>query len=289
MPPDTIASLLDEGRQMLQRAGIETAALDARILLRETMGCDDADLIGARNAAVTAEHAEAYRKAIERRAQSEPVSKILGWKEFYGRRFKVTRDVLDPRPDTEALVELCLAHIPEASPLKFVDMGSGSGAIAITLACERPLATGVCCDISGAALAIARGNTMSLGQSAKLTFICSDWFEYVDGVFDLIVSNPPYIRDDERDTLARDVRDFDPEIALFGGDDGLKCYRALAAGAGSHLRSSGKLAVEIGFGMEKPVRDVMKSHGLQMVDKRQDLSGGCRALIFERANPADTP
>jgi release factor glutamine methyltransferase len=285
MPRDTILSLLAEGRQTLQRAGVDSASLDARILLRETLGCYDADLIGKSEQTVLIADAEAYRAALARRARREPVSKILGWKEFYARRFRVTHDVLDPRPDTETLIELCLDHWPDTSTASFADMGCGSGAIGITLACERTKAMGLCCDVSEAAVAITRHNAASHRVTDRLAVVTSNWFASVTGTFDLIVSNPPYIPTAERNALQRDVLDYDPHIALFGGDDGLACYRILARGAESHLRTGGKLALEIGFRQENKVRATLEGHGLRLVDARHDLSGNMRALMFELASP----
>jgi release factor glutamine methyltransferase len=280
MPNDTAASLLAAARRELEHAGMETSALDARLLLQHATGLDHATLIADPTQAITAAQSEAFRNLVALRLQQQPVSKILGYREFYGRRFAVTRDVLDPRPDTETLIDLCLSQYPAAAAFNFIDLGSGSGAIGITIACERPLAKGLGIDHSEAALAVTRANATALGISARLDMKKSDWFSAVTGAFDLIISNPPYITSADIAGLSPDVRIHDPLMALDGGADGLACYRAIAAGARSHMARNARIIVEIGAGQAPDVSAIFARHGLVLHKEKPDLAGHTRALMF---------
>lgn len=280
MPRETVASLLKAGRVALENRGIESAALDARLLLQLATDLAHEDFIADPDLPVSDAQASTYLRYVARRQNREPVSKIFGQREFYGRPFHVTRDVLDPRADTEALITLCLMHVPEDRPVRILDLGSGSGAIIITLLSELPLAVGVAVDVSHAALKVTERNAGSLGVAGRLELLASNWFSSVSGAFDLIVSNPPYIRSCDISGLSRDVRQFDPALALDGGADGIDCYRQIAAQARPHLRPGGLVAVEIGAGQKQDVAGVFSQHNFRLQAQQVDLAQHNRALLF---------
>ena len=208
------------------------------------------------------------------------MSRILGRREFYGREYQITPDVLDPRPDTEAVVELALNCKKRG---RFIDLGTGSGAIAITICAEAAELSGIATDISGAALAVARGNAQRLGAGDKLTFHQGSWFEGVDGLFDLIISNPPYIP--AKDILPPDVANFDPHLALFAGEDGLAAYREIAGQSAASLASDGIVVLEIGHDQSSEVKRLFETQGFKLVDQALDLAGHMRALAFKPHEP----
>jgi release factor glutamine methyltransferase len=206
----------------------------------------------------------------------------LGNREFYGRSFRVTADVLDPRADTETLIGAVLALAKSKGPLRILDLGTGSGAIVVTLLAELPGAKAVASDLSAAALQVAKGNAEALGVANRASFVRANWFDGVDGQFDLIVSNPPYIPLGNIAGLAVDVRDFDPPKALDGGPDGLEACRRIASGAGGHLAPKGHIILEIGAGQENAVNDLFRGQGFVRESRHFDLGGHVRCLAFRR-------
>lgn len=276
----TVKEILAEGRQRLAHAGVAAPALDARLLLQHAANLTAADLIANQDTAVDAHAAAAFRLLLERRVLREPVSKIIGRKEFYGREFIVSRDVLDPRPDSECLIELCLDVIDAREATQVLDLGTGSGILLLTLLAERRGLRGLGVDVSEEALAVARCNAEALALSGRCEFAQGSWFDPVAEVFDLIVSNPPYIETAALDWLQPEVVVYDPRRALDGGADGLEPYRVIAANASTHLMPGGHVAVEIGQGQAAGVIDIFARHGLQPVQRRADLSGITRALAF---------
>lgn len=280
MPPDELARLLGEAAARLKAAGSDTPVLDARLLLQAAAGISREELILGPDRPLTTEQLAAYESHITRRERSEPVSRILGEREFYGRSFKVTPDTLDPRPDTETLIEAALAIMPPRARL--LDLGTGTGAIAVTLLAERPEATGVATDLSPAALAVASENATTHGVATRLTLLQGSWFEPVTGSFDIILSNPPYIPSGDIAGLSPDVRNFDPGLALSGGDDGLDPYRAIASAAAAHLAGGGHVLVEIGAGQADDVSAIFAAQGFGPAGRHRDLGGHERALAFSR-------
>ena len=274
----TVKTLLADAR--VQLAETETPSLDARLLLQHATGLDHAALVADPERFLSEEIASTFQAMVVRRASYEPVSRILGTREFYGRTFKVTPDVLDPRADTETVIEVCLQLLPQAKPLGILDLGTGSGILAVTLLSERPLATGVAVDMSPAALAVASENAKAVAQRLKLAE--SNWFSNVEGRFDLIVSNPPYIPAAEVLQLDIEVREHDPHLALDGGNDGLGCYRVIASGSGNHLLERGHVVVEIGAGQEADVIRIFIAQQFQLVAQKHDLGGHVRALAFQK-------
>jgi release factor glutamine methyltransferase len=274
----TVKALLAQARAKLSET--ETPSLDARLLLQHVTGLDHAALVADPDFVVTDQLASRFEALIARRAAYEPISRILGTREFFGRSFKVTPDVLDPRADTETIVEVCLQFLPKDKPSRILDLGTGSGILAVTLLSERPLATGVAVDVSPAALAVARVNAAEVAD--RLQLIESNWFSLVNGRFDLIVSNPPYIPAADVLRLDVEVKDHDPHLALDGGGDGLDCYRAIASSAGNHLVENGRVVVEIGAGQQADVTGIFAAQQFQLIAQKQDLGGHVRALAFQK-------
>jgi release factor glutamine methyltransferase len=278
----SIDQLLHWARQELKQVNIASASLDARLLLQHGLGCTHADLIANGDCATTAEQATKFRELVNRRKTFEPVSKITGQREFYGQNFRVSRAVLDPRPDTETVIDVCLAHFPADRSFRFADLGTGSGAIGITLACERKHANGVCADISTEALVVAKLNVDAHGLQDRILLCQSNWFQNIEGPFDLIVSNPPYIQETLIAALAPDVRDHDPFLALSGGRDGLECYREIAAGASTHMMPHGSVVIETGIGQQRQIEAIFANHDFKLSESRPDLAGRIRALLFTK-------
>jgi release factor glutamine methyltransferase len=276
--PETASHLLRKARKELEALGIETAALDARLLLQAAAHITHEELVANPDEAIA--DAAVFEGLIARRKKFEPVSRILGEREFYGRRFKVTTDVLDPRADSETLIDAALKLVdPQGAP-RILDLGTGSGILAITLLAEIPRATGLATDISVEALITVMDNGVNLGVAHRLDSQCADWFEGVAGRFDLIVSNPPYIPDGDIEGLAPDVRDYDPHGALAGGEDGLDAYRRLASRAGAHLTATGKILVEVGAGQAEAVKGIFLTSGFKTLNQFPDLGGHIRVLVF---------
>lgn len=280
MPPDTLDALCRAGRKILGDAGIDTAALDARVLLLRAAGVKHETLIAEPLMQVSDDLARAYRSMIARRTSGEPVSRILGEREFYGRMFAVTAATLDPRPDTETLVEEALALIGGIEAPRLLDLGTGTGAIIVTLLAERADASGVASDVLADALAVARASAKRHGVLPQLKLVEAHWFSGIEGRFNLIVSNPPYIPAGDIAGLSPEVRDFDPRSGLDGGADGFSAYRAIAAGARQHLVPGGIVAVEIGEGQGIEVTEIFRAEGLATVSDRRDLAGRLRCLAF---------
>jgi len=289
-PGTGMAQALRAARAALSVPGIEDPALDARILLMEATGCDATALARDPQAPIDAVAAARLGAWIARRAAGEPVWRILGYREFRGLRFALTPDTLEPRPDTEALVELALRQAtPDARKKRFLDLGTGSGCILLALLSESPDAFGVGSDCAHAALVTARANARALGLADRAAFIQADWAAPFapatpdgGGGFDLIVSNPPYIPSAEIAGLAREVSGFDPHKALDGGDDGLGPYPSICRAAMQILRPGAALVLENGHDQEGAVRGIAESVGLVFAGSERDLGGVLRAQAFTR-------
>lgn len=269
--------LLAGAARTLSDAGIPDAARDARRLLAHVLGVAPGRLTLVLPDPVEAGPASRYETLIARRAAREPVSHLTGRREFYGRAFHVTSDVLDPRPETETLVAEALS----APFARVLDLGTGTGCILLTLLAERTAATGIGTDLSEAALAVATRNRDALGLEGRATLGQGSWFEALpvgSGPFDLIVSNPPYIALDEMAGLSPEVRDHEPHMALTDGGDGLAAYRAITRDAPAHLAPGGRLMVEIGPTQGPAVAALMTGAGLADVRVLQDLDGRDRVV-----------
>jgi release factor glutamine methyltransferase len=266
--------------ETLRQAGIESPDLDARLLIGHALGLDRTALMTNGDRALHADDIAAIDALAARRLQHEPVSRILGRKEFWSLTLDVSNAVLVPRPETETIVEAVLEFIGGArlEPLRLLDIGTGSGALLLALLTELSNATGIATDISPAAIAVARVNAGRLGLAERCGFVVCNIADGVTGPFDLIVSNPPYIAHAEIATLDPDVRDYDPALALDGGKDGLDAYRAIAAQAPHLLAPGGRLIVELGAGQEPAVSALFTKSGLTVEAARPDLAGIPRAL-----------
>ncbi len=249
-----VAEAISFATEALRTAGTPEPARDAKVLLAHSLGKQKTFLIAYPEFELTDEQQKRFRGAIERRAGREPLQHILGRQEFYGRDFRVSPDVLIPRPETEAIVELAVSFLPDRLEPRFLDIGTGSGCIAVSIAAELPTARGVATDISPAALAVARENADKHGVADRLSFIESDLFgPAVEGEFDLIASNPPYIPLEEFRGLEPEVREFEPRSALTDEGDGLAIIRKIITTAPHHLKPGGRLLIEIGFGQSESV------------------------------------
>jgi len=273
----TAAEALRAAVQGLRDAGIEDAPRDARLLLAHAMGIAADRLTLYLPDTLTEAQATAFTAAIQARGSHQPVAQITGQRLFWGRKFRVTPDVLDPRPETEILVAAAL----ERPFVKLLDLGTGSGCILLSLLADRPMAHGIGVDISEPALSIAQENGTSLGIS-RATFVQSDWCQNVPGRFDLIVSNPPYIASDEMPHLSPDVLQWEPHGALTPGGDGLNAYRIIAAQAPARLMSGGRLIVEIGPTQGAAVQALFAAQGLILHSIRQDFDGRDRVVMAEK-------
>lgn len=282
----TLSGLLRRARARLRDAGVETPELDAGLLVEHFTGAGRAEVISDPERVVPDETAAAVDAAVARRAAGEPVHRILGFREFYGLRLSLSPETLEPRPDTETLVDLVLPWLREKAAAgirpRILDLGTGTGAIALALLREVPQATALGIDVSADAVATARRNAAALGLADRFEARRSDWFSAVAEKFHAIVSNPPYIASRLIATLSREVRDFDPVRALDGGDDGLDPYRIIAARSRGHLEHGGRVAVEIGHDQEKAVAGLFDTAGFQPVGRANDLLGHVRSLMFSR-------
>jgi release factor glutamine methyltransferase len=262
---------------------IEDARTDARILVANALRLSRAQLISQAERTLDRQEAGAISAHAARRLAREPVSRILGRREFWGLDLAIDGSVLDPRPDTETVVELALDWVTtrhlKNEKLRVLDIGVGSGALLLALLSELPIAHGVATDKSIDALKLARGNAQRLGFDDRCTFVACNFTDALRGPFDLVVSNPPYISSAVIPGLAPEVRDFDPALALDGGEDGLAAYRAIASDALRLLTSRGRLVVELGQGQAKSVSAIMQAAGLAIeTPVRRDLAGINRAL-----------
>ena len=268
-------------------AGIEAPEADARVLLCAALRLSRTQLIAQCDKPLGSDEAAEVAGVAARRLKREPVSRIVGEKEFWSLPLRVTPDVLVPRPETETLVEAALDEVGRvggrAEPLRVLDIGTGSGALLLALLKELPNATGIGTDISTPALAVARSNAETLGLSERCTFMACNIAEPLSAPFDLVLSNPPYIARGGIAALDPEVRDFDPRLALDGGADGLDAYRAIAAAAPALLRSTGRLVLELGIGQESPVGSLLSAARLTVKKVLADLAGIPRAIVAERA------
>ena len=263
----------------LSRSGIERAARDARILTAHALGAPISELSLKVDEIVSDQIICELEKLILRRIDREPVSKILGRREFWGRSFSISENVLDPRADTETLIDFVIEK-----PVKSVlELGTGSGAIAITLACEWKEVQVTAIDISEDALSLAKINAEKFNVQNKVHFLKSDWFEAVRGPFDLIISNPPYIGWIEKDYLAAEVVKYDPEIALFAGRDGLDAYKTIIPNLAKFLNPDGIVVLETGVCQSNQVKNMLSEVGFINAKIAKDLSGKDRLVAAKLA------
>lgn len=294
-----IAEAIAEGANRLRDSAIADDRRTAGVLLSHALGVDRAYLLTRSKESVDEALYQEYLRFVERRANGEPLQYITGHQEFYGRDFIVTPDVLIPRPETESLVErvINLAQDEDAGRLLqkesnhgplIVDVGTGSGCIAITLAAEIANARLLAIDVSGAAIDIARKNAERIGVAERVEFIESDLLapltgRNLEGAIDFIASNPPYVEAARTELVQREVREWEPHVALFGGADGLDFYRRLTAEAPAYLKYGGYLVVEIGYSQLNGVRQMIEATTLELVDVTSDLQGIPRTVTSRKS------
>lgn len=276
-----LRDLLTLGQQKLKQADIDTAGRDARLLAAAAMDINTAQVTLKALDHVSQQQQDHFESMIEQRRSFKPVSRILGKRQFWNRWFEISPDVLDPRGDSEVLVNLALQQKAD----RILDLGTGSGILALTLLSEWPNALAVGADICEKALLIAQRNAAQLEVSDRFQAQKSDWFEAIGGQFDLIVSNPPYIGEDEIPHLDPDVRLYDPMIALSPGRDALQAYQNIARDAIGYLKPGGRLLVEIGFRQGEAVGELFASNGLKEIKIIQDLNGRDRVVRAIKAKP----
>ena len=280
----TAAQAMAVATARLRAAGVRDPARDARVLLAHAARIEAARVTLMAPEDLTPEIEDRYDRLIALRAVRVPVSHLLGERQFYGRCFKISAEVLDPRPETETVVEAALA-----APFdRVLDLGTGSGAILVTLLAEMPQATGVGVDLSEAACLQASANAVLHRVAARAQLLQSDWFAAVSGRFDLIVSNPPYIPAQDLATLDDEVRRHEPRMALTDEADGLSAYRAIAADAPRHLQRGGRVVLEIGAQQAGPVCEILACAGFGDQQVLHDLDGRDRVVVA-RHGGATTP
>ncbi|MGL4291927.1 MAG: peptide chain release factor N(5)-glutamine methyltransferase [Phreatobacter sp.] len=281
-------SSLRDARRALAKAfagkGLDEAELDARLLVKHATGVDPALPGTASDTVLDAAVVARLEDLARRRLAHEPIARILGHREFHGHDFLLNAACLEPRQDTETVVEAALALISADRDVRILDLGTGPGTILLALLAARPLATGIGLDRSAQALGAAQANAASLGLASRARFVESDWGSAVDGGFDLIVSNPPYIPSATCEELEPEVRDHDPRLALDGGADGLVAYRAILADVGRLMAPGGHVVLELGFGQAAEVGAIARAHGLAVRALKSDLSAIPRALVLSRAS-----
>jgi release factor glutamine methyltransferase len=281
---ERLDSLMASSRARLRAAKLDTPDLDAQLLVEWVTGATRLELISSPEKPIDEVQVAQLNEALERRLAGEPVHRIIGMREFYGLSFRLSPETLEPRPDTEALVELVSPYLEKLiarhGRALMLDMGTGTGAIVISLLHQFEKLHGIGLDIAEGALAMARINAAMNGVSERFAALKSDWFSNVRGRFHLIVSNPPYIPHEDIADLSREVREHDPMAALDGGVDGLDFYRALAKSAVEYLYEDGIVAVEIGTGQFDDVSAVFESADFHLINSASDLGGHRRAMVF---------
>lgn len=283
--PEALGALLSEARARLAMTEVDDPALDARLIVEHFSGTTRTQAIADPERTVDKKAIAAIDAALRRRTTGEPVHRILGYREFYGLRMSLSPETLEPRPDTETLVEAVLPFVKATAAregaCRILDLGTGTGAIALALLSAVPAATATGVDISAGALATAARNAGQLGFGGRFTAVQSDWFEKVSGRYHVIAANPPYIPSRDIGNLQDEVRDFDPRLALDGGVDGLNPYRIIAAEAARFLEAESRIAVEIGHTQRNEVTDIFEAAGYAATGALRDLGGNDRVLVFQ--------
>jgi release factor glutamine methyltransferase len=282
--PLTLAAAVNEAARRLAAArDMLSPRLDAEVLARAILGWDAATWIARQREPASPDFLDAYTSTVDRRRAHEPVAYLTGTREFYGRTFRVSPAVLIPRPETEGLVEAAVRILAErrtAGSPRVADIGTGSGCLAVSIALEWPAALVTATDISPDALAVAAANAATFRVEDRVAFRQTAFFDDLSGPFDLVVSNPPYVPERERPHLARDVVEYEPAGALFGGADGLDVIRRLIPESARVLVPGGWLVLEIGIGQVEAVRGLLADHGvLTFVRAEPDLSGIPRVVL----------
>ena len=283
----TLGERVAAARRTLVAAGIPDveAALDTDLLARHVLGFDRAAVLTRMRDPELDGFAPRFTAFVKRRARPEPIAYITGEREFWGVPFEVTPAVLIPRPETELIVEEAIAAYAGAPPDPIIDVGTGSGCLAVALAREFAHAHVIATDISEEALDVARRNAARHGVDGRIDFLRADLLEGIAARADLIVSNPPYVAARDADTLPPDVREYEPHVALFAGEDGLEAYRRLLPSARARLKPGGRLVIEVGYDQHARVEAVAAASGWRLIHSRKDLQGIIRTLSFTIHEP----
>lgn len=270
----SLKELYYHGKELMKQSGIENPELEASVLLAKALSIKANDIYVRPEKEVKPEELEDFRQLLERRIRREPIAYIVGEKEFYSRSFVVTPDVLIPRPETEILVEEALKILDDLVSPSIIDIGTGSGCIAVTIGCECQNASIFASDISPEAILIARKNAQGHGVSRRVSFVCSDLLDcFKDRSFELAISNPPYVEKSDYVSLDPDVRDYEPKLSLVGGEDGLDYIRRIVSESRRILKKGGWCIIEIGAGQSDRVTEMLEEAGFKDISLSKDLSG----------------
>jgi release factor glutamine methyltransferase len=277
----TVREALDDAATRLGMAAIADARREARVLVAAALGWEAAEVFARPEASLDRMARMRFTELLARRAAREPISRILGHREFWSLRFALSPETLDPRPDSETLIEAALAELPDRTrAYRLLDLGTGSGCLLLALLTELPRAEGLGVDCALGAVETARRNAAALGLGGRTRFLVSDWGTAIQGQWDVILANPPYIASEEVPLLMPEVADYEPRVALDGGPDGLNAYRLLAPEL-TRLGSPAAVAVvEVGVGQAAKVAEIMTQEGLALRRVRHDLSGVDRCLVL---------
>jgi release factor glutamine methyltransferase len=280
---NSLSDIVSRVAKRLWQVGIENEEYEARLLVAHALGLPSATVYLEAPEHLSFRQGMDIEHYVERRCKREPLSKIVGEKEFWSLPFKVSKATLDPRPDSETLIEAVLDYFPDhMANLRFLDIGTGSGCLLLAALQEYPESTGLGVDISADALKIARHNAEALGMLERTTFAEGCWADAVQGVFDIILSNPPYIATAEIEALAAEVREFDPLIALDGGVEGLEAYRQLVPRLIGLLQPEGYVFLEIGYQQQADVMALVAEAGLEVIVCKHDLAGNARCIVARK-------
>jgi release factor glutamine methyltransferase len=261
--------------------GIETPELDARIILKEVLSLDDKDLILKENLDIPEEMIEKIITIESRRLNGEPISKIFKKRDFYNSTFVISNDVLDPRPETELIVEIANNYINKNEVKNILDLGTGSGCILLSILKENRMINGLGIDLSKEAISIAKQNSKKLNLETQSNFLVSNWMSSVNYKYDLVVSNPPYIASEDIKKLSKSVKIYDPILSLDGGDDGLNSYRLIASDLKRIISMNALIIIEIGYNQSLQVIDIFKKNDFKLIKKYNDINGLDRVLTFQ--------
>ena len=277
---ETLGSLLGEVASMLSQAGFTEPRRAARRLVASTLDLTPAELLSHSEQVLDEQHTGRVRRALDRMAEHEPLSRIVGRREFWGLEFTLCGDTLDPRPETETVVEAVLRRVLNRdAPLRFLDLGTGTGCILLALLSEFPAATGFGVDLALGAVMTARRNAAALGLAERAHFLVGDWGTAMSGKFDVIASNPPYIASAALADLPPEVALYDPCLALDGGADGLGAYRALVVDLARLLQPGAVLVIEVGFSQAPAVAAMLRASGMAIEGCERDLAGIARCVV----------
>ncbi|MDP9128253.1 MAG: peptide chain release factor N(5)-glutamine methyltransferase [Pseudomonadota bacterium] len=274
----TLAAIVRATVGQLEDAGVDNPSLDARLLIGHVLGLDRAQILAQGERAVTPDENDGIKSLIGRRCRREPVARILGKREFWSLDFSMNDATLEPRPDSETLVEVVLTELKDRSAVTIFDLGTGTGCLLLALLSELPQATGLGVDYTPHAVDQARDNAEALRLGDRAIFRISNWMDNIDSKFDVIISNPPYIPSKNIPTLMPEVRNYDPLAALDGGEDGLAVYRLIVPQVRGRLNAGGFVVFEVGEGQAESVGELFRQNGFANVTYHMDLSGLARCV-----------